>query len=119
MRIIVCGGRNYMNREHLYAWLDKFHVARKITVVIQGGAAGADGLAAMWAHDRDVPCETYLPKYDAYGRRAPLIRNAHMLKDSRPDAVVAFPGGNGTANMVVIARRAGVKVYDGANLAWR
>jgi UDP-N-acetylmuramoylalanine-D-glutamate ligase len=36
-----------------------------------------------------------------------------MLDEGKPDLVVAFPGGRGTANMVQQAHRAGVEVYKG------
>ena len=44
-----------------------------------------------------------------HGRAAGPIRNGEMLKD-RPDLVVAFPGGKGTANMVTQATNAGIEI---------
>jgi hypothetical protein len=38
------------------------------------------------------------------------MRNQAMLDYGKPDLVVAFPGGKGTADMVRRARVAGVKV---------
>jgi len=35
-----------------------------------------------------------------------------MLKDGRPDIVLAFPGGTGTADMMRRARAAGVRVVE-------
>jgi hypothetical protein len=35
-----------------------------------------------------------------------------MLAEGRPDFVVAFEGGNGTADMIRQARAAGVEVLD-------
>jgi UDP-N-acetylmuramoylalanine-D-glutamate ligase len=35
-----------------------------------------------------------------------------MLNDHRPDMVVAFPGGRGTANMIALAKSAGVEVIE-------
>jgi hypothetical protein len=35
-----------------------------------------------------------------------------MLEEGKPDLVVAFPGGTGTANMVKQARAAGVEVLE-------
>ena len=35
-----------------------------------------------------------------------------MLDERRPDLVVAFPGGRGTADMVGRARSAGIEVID-------
>jgi hypothetical protein len=38
-----------------------------------------------------------------------MIRNNEMAK-MRPDVVLATPGGNGTAHMVEVARKAGLRV---------
>lgn len=38
-----------------------------------------------------------------------------MLDEGKPDLVVAFPGGPGTAHMVRIARAAGVRVLKVSN----
>ena len=35
-----------------------------------------------------------------------------MLDEGKPDLVIAFPGGRGTADMVRKANRAGVKVVE-------
>ena len=35
-----------------------------------------------------------------------------MLMEGKPDLVVAFPGGAGTANMIKQARKAGVEVIE-------
>ena len=37
---------------------------------------------------------------------------ARMLEEGRPDLVIAFPGGRGTADLVARARRAGVEVME-------
>jgi ABC-type branched-subunit amino acid transport system substrate-binding protein len=35
-----------------------------------------------------------------------------MIREGKPDAVVAFPGGRGTADMVRQARAAGIEVRE-------
>ena len=45
------------------------------------------------------------------GYRAGPIRNQEMLDKGKPDLVIAFPGGKGTADMVGRALRTGVFVY--------
>jgi UDP-N-acetylmuramoylalanine-D-glutamate ligase len=42
-----------------------------------------------------------------------------MLRDGRPELVVAFPGGKGTAHMVKLARAAGVPVRQALELEIR
>lgn len=59
------------------------------------------------------PCYEYKADWVKYGKRAGPIRNALMLKEQKPDLVVAFyPGGNGTLNMVGLAKRRKVEVLE-------
>lgn len=112
-RILVCGGRDYEDWMFLTRSLDAIHLDRRITCVIHGAARGADTMAGDWAKSRDIPVEEYpVSKKDWHdlGKRAGHIRNARMLKLGRPDEVVAFPGGRGTADMVTKAFEAGVKL---------
>lgn len=110
MRTLVCGGRRYGRTQELFDYLDEINFDRPITVVIHGGAAGADFLADEWARSRGIAREVYYADWQAHGRSAGPIRNGRMLSEGRPDIVVAFPGGPGTADMVKRAVRAGVRV---------
>lgn len=112
MRVIVCGGRKYNNAQRLYSILGKLHRERGIDIVIQGGAAGADDLAKGWAHAHGINTITYAAEWDKHGRSAGPKRNQAMLERERPDAVVAFPGGRGTADMVRRAKAAGVRIWE-------
>jgi hypothetical protein len=112
MKIIVCGGRAYAGKQRLYAVLDALHKERPITLVIEGGASGADALGGHWADARGIPCEVYRAEWKLHGKAAGFIRNRRMLAEGKPDLVVAFPGGNGTAHMVGLAREAGVEVIE-------
>lgn len=114
MKVIVCGGRDFTDTQHVHNWLDKFHGSKPISLIIEGGARGADRIARNWAQLREIPFQTFLADWESYGRRAGILRNQTML-NQHPDAVIAFPGGRGTANMVFIAKKAGIKVYDGAS----
>ena len=102
----MCGGRKYGDRTTLFRTLDEISP----TEVVHGGASGADRIAGYWAELRGVPCTVYPAEWGRYGRKAGPIRNLHMLKDSQPDMVVAFPGGRGTAHMIATARSHGVPV---------
>jgi hypothetical protein len=112
MRVLVCGGRNYAQRGRLYFCLDRLHAERGFTLVIAGGARGADTLAAEWAAARDVSCKVYMADWVGLGRKAGPIRNERMLNEGKPELVVAFSGGRGTAHMTRIAREAGVEVIE-------
>jgi hypothetical protein len=47
-----------------------------------------------------------------FGRAAGPMRNERMLKEGRPDLVIAFPGRTGTAGMKALAREAGVMIIE-------
>jgi hypothetical protein len=81
-------------------------------VIIYGGAYGADRLAREWAEEHCLGSECYPADWTKYGRAAGPIRNKQMLVEGKPDLVVAFPGGPGTADMVRQARAAGIRVIE-------
>lgn len=109
MKVLVCGGREFDDATLLDSVLDNFHKGYRITVLIEGGARGADSLAREWAFKRGVHCATMPALWNTYRKKAGPIRNGHMLLLG-PVVVFAFPGGNGTENMVSQARVAGVEV---------
>jgi hypothetical protein len=112
MRILVCGGRDFYNRERVYKALSALHAKKPITVLIHGDAAGADRLGRDWAKIVGVEILAFPANWELYGKRAGSVRNRKMLREGLPDLVVAFPGGRGTADMVLAAREAGVRVWD-------
>jgi hypothetical protein len=110
MRVLVCGGRDFSDAELLGAWLGGIHKDHGISCLIEGGAPGADTLARLFGEYAGIPVESYPADWTKHGRAAGPIRNAQMLAEGRPDLVIAFPGGKGTADMVRKARIAGVRV---------
>lgn len=80
-------------------------------VVVEGEARGADQLAREWAEENNIAVEPHPAKWDELGKAAGAIRNIEML-GTGVDAVIAFPGGRGTAHMVEIAGVAGVPVVQ-------
>lgn len=116
MRVLVCGGRKYSDRAHLFKVLDQIHNdGTNITCIIEGECSGADQLSALWAAKRGVPIDPYpisSEEWAHYGLGAGPIRNARMLRDGKPDRVVAFPGRSGTKDMKDKARKAKVPVTE-------
>jgi len=112
MKVLVCGGRQYDDAATLASRLSEINRDHAITEIIEGGAAGADTLARKFGEHEGIPVRTFPADWDTHGRAAGPIRNRQMLEEGRPDLVVAFPGGRGTANMVKQARAAGVKVLE-------
>jgi predicted Rossmann-fold nucleotide-binding protein len=109
--MLVCGGRDYKNVSAVRHALTALHTKKGIALIIEGGAAGADRLAREWAEVNGIPVQTFEAEWERFGRRAGPLRNKRMLDEGRPDGVVAFPGGAGTANMIELANAHGVKVW--------
>lgn len=115
MKVLVCGGRKFSDRDLLYKVLNVIHNGVKggITTIIHGGATGADSIAGDWSVNvLKKEAEVYLANWNMHKTAAGPIRNRKMLKEGKPDLVVAFPGGSGTADMIKIAVAAGLKVFD-------
>ena len=80
LRLLVCGGRNYTDQAAAFVALDNY-ARRGVSMVIVGGARGADSLAAR---ARGVPVCEYLTDWAKEGRAAGPLRNQRMLDDGKP-----------------------------------
>lgn len=109
MRVLVCGGRDYSNSRLVQETLWDLDQTKGITAIIQGGCRGVDRIARDWC-DKDTKCITVPALWHEHGKAAGPIRNQRMIDDFKPDLVVAFPGGRGTADMVRRAEIAGIPV---------
>ncbi len=112
--VLVCGGRDYNDKAKVFETLDSIHGRSTIDVLVQGGARGADLLGARWTFFTAPPVEMheYRADWGKYGKRAGFVRNQTMLNSENVNLVVAFPGGNGTADMVARAKRANIPVVE-------
>jgi hypothetical protein len=63
-------------------------------------------------NERGVTVEQFPAEWGRLGRAAGPIRNAVMLRDGKPELVIAFKGGAGTADMKARARKAGIEVRE-------
>lgn len=105
MIVLICGGRTFCDHILFNSTMDKIHKERNITHVLQGGARGADYLAHVWSARKGIRETVYNADWKSYGKSAGPIRNKIMMDDGKPNLVVAFPGGSGTAHMVMYARK--------------
>lgn len=112
IRVLVTGGRGFTDESMVVRALDATHAAAGVACVIEGGASGADAFARRWARDKNVPLASFPAEWRRHGKAAGPIRNSHMLTVGRPDLVLAFPGTNGTVDMVRKSKAAGVEVLE-------
>lgn len=112
MKVLICGGRDFNNFAHVKKVMDEIHSKTPVELVISGKARGADALGEQWAISKNIPIDPYPANWNDHGKAAGPIRNQQMLDEGKPDLVVAFPGGNGTRDMINRSKRANVRVFE-------
>jgi hypothetical protein len=118
---IVCGSHVGQPTGVDWGWshraLDAFDRERRLALIIQGGATGIDTLVHSWAQRKRRPSLTYWADWDQHKRAAGPVRNVGMLAlqarlaEAAWRIVCAFPGREGTENMVSLARESRVPVW--------
>ena len=110
-RIIIAGGRDFEDydslKKHMTECLSTVSdiIDGKEIVIVSGTAKGADSLGERFAEEYGYAIEKFPANWDAYGKRAGIIRNIAMADHA--DALIAFWNGSsrGTANMIATATR--------------
>lgn len=127
MRLLVCGSRDWTDDIAVEAVIKYFEP----TVICQGEARGADLIAKSIAIKLGIDFVGYKADWKTYGKGAGPVRNTRMLKQFRPDVVVAFKDGfqrslkyGGTEHMCKISLEASKSVFlvrhvRGNNGVWR
>ncbi len=118
MVVLICGGRSYAFTDADTRWLDDLHAQHPFTEVVTGGAGGAETSGLLWARRHDIAIRVFCANWEGHGTAAGSRRNARMLQylvDKQAMgasiAVIAFPGGRGTADCMRQARHLGVQVW--------
>jgi hypothetical protein len=113
LRVLVCGGRDLQDVEFVESTLDRLLAARgPFERLIHGGARGVDRIAGAWARKHGVLEWDFLPEWHRAGTHDGSVRNQRMIAEALPELVIAFAGGDGTADMVERAKAAGIEVIE-------
>lgn len=130
-RVLVCGGSTYtvpagdsleeMTRAvreagRLLRVLDAAVDRLYMDELIHGGTPGAAMAADSWAESRGIPVTVFRANWTLHGPAAERIRDQQMIDEGQPDMVIAFPGDDGTADLVRRAETAGIPVHK---IDWR
>lgn len=96
MRLLVTGSRTLTRSDGRLLLLGLStvqEIAGLPTLLLHGGAVGADRMAAAWAALHGIPQEVVLPDYGAHGgKAAPLIRNLQLVEKCDWVLAVYAPG---------------------------
>jgi hypothetical protein len=127
MRVLVCGGRNFADKwllwrvlNDVFPWSEPDEQGNSLprgTLIHGACPTGADALADEYAVVNWLALDEFPADWRKHGKAAGPIRNQHMIDTGRPDVVVAFRGGRGTADLIRRAEQAGIRVirtWEGA-----
>lgn len=99
----VVGSRNYRDwddfKKRVNDWIEKKGMP---TIIVSGGARGADSMAERFADERKIAIEVLPPDYNTYGRYAPLQRNSQIARLCTH--LLAFPSHKGSGTQDTIAK---------------
>ena len=106
MKVAVIGSRGFNKYELLKETLSKL----EITLVVSGGAKGADSLGEQYANENQIPTKIFLPDWKKHGRAAGMLRNTDIINEA--EMVVAFWDGEskGTKDSITKAQKQNKKV---------
>lgn len=131
MIIIITGGRNFNDENSLFTLLDHYRfISEKAILLFEGGASGADSLAAKWTKLREntpgqliflkevladwnmiKECKHHLHSFKDAGpcrNKRMLELSLNILTDDR--FLLACPGNKGTENCIKQAKIFNIEV---------
>lgn len=119
MRILVCGGRDYSDYNRFEQVL---HWFSNIKGLCHGGAKGADSMTHRYMQENfqvsgcdglwTIEYQVFPANWEQHGKSAGILRNIEMFDTFKPDLVIAFPGGRGTAHMISYAKTKNCSVLE-------
>lgn len=98
MKLMIAGSRNITSFDI------SPYIPKNVNLIISGGARGIDTIAEEYADKHKISKLIIRPRYDLYGKCAPLIRNDIMV--NMCDKVLAFWDGKsgGTKHTIEYAK---------------
>lgn len=108
MKVVIAGSRD------LYPTIEEVEGAVKasgfgVTEVVHGDYRGVDTAAKAWGLSKGLKVTPFPAEWKKYGGRAGPIRNGKMAVYG--NALIAFPGGNGTDDMIRKMKEQGKPVF--------
>jgi hypothetical protein len=84
MKVAVIGSRDFNDYEEVKQTLSTI----KITLLVSGGAKGADSLGERYAKEHNIETKIFLPDWEKYGKKAGFLRNTDIINEA--ELIIAF-----------------------------
>ena len=104
MKLLIVGSRSIKNFD-----LSPF-IPNGVDTIISGGANGIDFLAEKYADSHHLSKYIFRPRYDIYGRAAPLKRNEQMVDIADAVLIVWDGKSKGTQYTIQCAKKVGKEI---------
>lgn len=98
MKLAVIGSRGFTDKERLFRELVPYE--KDCSLLISGGAKGADTLAEEWARVNKIETLIFKPDGALYAQGAYRIRNEKIVNEA--DLVIAFWDGSSPGTKMVL-----------------
>lgn len=84
MRVAVIGSRTFNDYGEVKSVLSTL----KITLLISGGAKGADSLGEKYAKENNIETKIFYPDWSKHGKKAGFLRNSDIINEA--ELIIAF-----------------------------
>lgn len=88
MRVAVIGSRTFNDYDEVKSVLSTL----KITLLISGGAKGADSLGEKYAKENNIETKIFYPDWSKHGKKAGFLRNSDIINEA--ELIIAFWDGH-------------------------
>lgn len=105
--VIVCGSRDFNNKEFIYDRLDKIlvNLPKEITSLVSGCAKGPDSIAIKYGEDYNYKVWRFPPDWQHFAKSAGIVRNT-LMADFSTHCIAFWDGkSTGTADMIQKAQK--------------
>lgn len=111
MNIAIIGGRDFNNYNLLKESIFKEINLNEISLIVSGGAKGADSLGERLGEEFGISTLVFKPDWSKHGRGAGFVRNKQIIENS--DIVFAFWDGKskGTKHSIDISNSLNKKIF--------
>ena len=103
MKAAIIGSRTFDDYNLVCETLSEYE--NQITLMVSGGAKGADKLGEKWAKEKNKEVLIFYPEWEKYGKSAGFRRNKDIIENS--DIVFAFWDGQskGTQSSIELSKK--------------
>ena len=99
MKVAIIGSRDFKNKNLLDEKMKEINKDNTISLIVSGGAKGADTMGVQWANKNNIETKVFNPDFKKH-KRAYHFRNRQIVKES--DLIVAFWNGHSTGTKYTV-----------------